>query len=357
MSATQSDPPVEGVLPSEVRTGCAVNNSAAHLNPTASTHDAVVGPLVESGCTGLPRAAPPCSGIPPTFLQTPISNGDPVHHSYERAPIPEGKRRKTQQPEPIPASSVNEDFFADPRIGSGAATHTSTQKGTKRGRGHSDHVLPSLPADYEHLDFISNNNVDNICNTPYEGDWKGMTWNARALCHTDEEKRTPKYRLLQKWSHTEDFIILQETHMTSHAKVTLNSKYLPCSKVDHSEPSEPGATSTSGGLAIVFRDTFLLNFTRISRRTIIGGRAVTWKLEGKKGCMSITGIYAHSDCHTKRLELWNKVKQSIPSSSHSLVIIAGDLNYAANHFDRFGIDGKHFTGGSDKKEAARMEKS
>jgi hypothetical protein len=84
---------------------------------------------------------------------------------------------------------------------------------------------------------------------------------------------------------------------------------------------------------------------------------VTWKLEGKKGCMSITGIYAHSDCHIKRLELWSKVKHSIPSSSHSLVIIAGDLNYAANHFDRFGMDGKHFTGGSDKREAARMEKS
>ena len=55
-------------------------------------------------------------------------------------------------------------------------------------------------------------------NRPYTKCWKGMTWNARALCHSNPDIMVQKYKLVNSWLHTNDFLIIQDTHMTKNKK-------------------------------------------------------------------------------------------------------------------------------------------
>ena len=58
---------------------------------------------------------------------------------------------------------------------------------------------------------------------PFQGDFKGVTWNSNAFFCADKLKELRKQNLASKWLEQHDFIVLQEAHSTEERTESFQS--------------------------------------------------------------------------------------------------------------------------------------
>ena len=83
-------------------------------------------------------------------------------------------------------------------------------------------------------------------------------------------------------------------------------------------------------------------------------------LRGEHGDLQIIGVYGHAGDNISRQSLWKTISKA--TNQRSLTVIAGDMNFAVAHRDRWNPRNRDYTGfgpsqsGGDKKEALQFQR-
>ena len=133
-------------------------------------------------------------------------------------------------------------------------------------------------------------------NAPFDGQFKGLTWNSNAffMDNTFCTKKKHSY-LLRKFEKCLDFCILQEVHCSIARDRCWSDDIVSSSvKLFTSRIKEVDKQHTTAGVGIAVADHFLQRFEEYTWEDIIPGYVATLLLKGDEGILQIVCIYAPS---------------------------------------------------------------
>ena len=127
-----------------------------------------------------------------------------------------------------------------------------------------------------------------------------------------------------------DFIILPESHST-HERLRAFGERSDTSglRMFASHHEDVDKQTSSGGIAIVFREDFLGRFEEGVRcKELVTGRLLLVTLKGKEGTLQIAAVYGDTGtgAAASREECWTTLAESALPQDESTLLLAGDFN-------------------------------
>ena len=183
---------------------------------------------------------------------------------------------------------------------------------------------------------------------PYDGVYKGVTWNSRGLLAYDLAQQHHKRTYLEQLITQHDFIALQETHSTPGA---VGSIQLP----DKTTAMWSHCSRRQGGVALIIKEVFLRQFSAIRQADWVeplAGRVAALHLTGPHGSISIAVAYFPSGHgqEGERQHARRCIRELMESKPHALWIVMGDFNYVTKDSDRYCLHTQTFSGAKDNNE-------
>lgn len=241
-----------------------------------------------------------------------------------------------------------------------------------RPRGGSD--VPILNSEHVHvtshhsIDTVSRSIVHHKCNNPcafncclgmltqtsrvhtcedrpYSGDFRGMTWNARAFFAQDGVKMSRRIKRVRGMCASLDFFGIQETHSSPERVAALQTEF-PNHVLFWSHCSQ-----MKGGLALGISVAFLEKFSHCSWKEIEQGRVGKLELRGRGGSLDLFCLYLDDQSAMARAASFSKIRDNMSPQPSALSVIFGDLNFVEHKQDRFCKTTGQFSGCRDSANA------
>ena len=196
----------------------------------------------------------------------------------------------------------------------------------------------------------ANGSTTRKTNTPYQGPYRIVTWNAQGLlAHDIDAQQLRRQHMLQLCSNT-DILCMQETHTT----ITAVEAW------EHPEDFTPfwsHDTRQRAGVVTLIRNEFLKNFNPVLLKDIdhiVQGRLMGINLRHPTmGNLYVINAYLQSgsDRQKDRTQAISELTRKIPAHNKQTTILTGDFNFAEHTEDRYCQNKGEHTGHRDNHEA------
>ena len=188
---------------------------------------------------------------------------------------------------------------------------------------------------------------------PFNGDFKGCSWNGQALFAAKAKKQFPKMRKAIGLSNAHDFTCIQEAHSTEGKTdmLTLPKNLTSCWS---------NISTSQAGIGIILKKSFLEQFNPVNMENdwteVIPGRVGRLRLNGPKGAMDIFAIYMDAHSGHERKQAMDAMKEHIAEQMEVLTVLAGDWNAASEEKGRYCYEAQRYTGDTNREEAEYFKK-
>jgi len=213
------------------------------------------------------------------------------------------------------------------------------------------------------LEFTAETTQEVTLGVPYTGDFRGVGWNAQALCAVRSQRHRPKrvraFELIRK----RDFMGVTDTHGN-------RGKFEAMAATPGVRRFWAEGTATQAGVSLWVQEAFLENFNKVKDddwKIIVKGRLAFLNLRGPKGncqlwvCYMPTGKGDLSQevlasLKEQRNAVRLKIAEHMGDRRCTLSILMGDMNTVANPSDRWCKQTSQYTGGRDEDEERHWER-